>query len=130
MILIVEDNPENAELLRLFLERKANFSVIVETDGNEVVRRCQNGEVRLVIMDIQLNNTFLDNKAMTGIDLTRALKSDPKTSKIPILLSSAHAMREHRESFLKESGANGYLVKPIEDYDLLIAEIMRWMSPL
>lgn len=127
MILIVEDNFENAELLRLFLERKASLPAVVETDGAEVIRRCQSGEVKLVIMDIQLNHTFLDNKPVNGIELTRFLKNDPKTSKIPVLLSTAHAMREQRESFLKESGGDGYLTKPIEDYTLLINEIHRWI---
>ena len=125
MILIVEDNFENAELLRLFLERKANLPAVVETDGDEVIRRCQSGEVGLVIMDIQLNHTLLNNRAVNGIELTRFLKDDPKTAGIPVLLSTAHAMREQRESFLKESGGDGYLTKPIEDYDILIHEIRR-----
>ena len=83
MILIVEDNVENAELLRLYLERRANLKSAVCVRGDEVVSRCRTGEVKLVIMDIQLNNTFLEGKAVGGIELTRRLKEDARTSGIP-----------------------------------------------
>jgi len=128
MILIVEDNVENAELLRLYLERRANLKSVVCVRGDEVVARCRTGEVKLVIMDIQLNNTFLDGRAVGGIELTRRLKDDPKTAAIPVLLSTAHAMREQREQFLRDSGADGYVTKPIENYDTFIGDVQRRLS--
>src|SRR5690348_8572051 len=120
MILIVEDNAQNAELLKLFLERKAGFHCAITTQADEVLSLCRKGIIDLVIMDIQLNNMFLDGKPVTGVDLTRLIKKDSITSKIPVLLATAHAMKEQREQFLHASDADGYLVKPIEDYDILI----------
>jgi two-component system cell cycle response regulator DivK len=128
MILIVEDNQANAELLKLFLERKAGLNCVMSSKSDEVLELCQNGTISLVIMDIQLNNTFLDGKPITGIDLTKLIKHNPSTSHIPVLLSTAHAMKEQKEYFLRASGANGYLVKPFEDYAILIDEIRRWIS--
>ncbi len=128
MILIVEDNAENAELLRLFFERKAGWPSRVCVEGEEVMRLCRSGEARLVIMDIQLHNTLLEGKRVSGVELTRRLKADPQTARIPVLLATAHAMWDEREQFLRESGAEGYLTKPIEDYDALIAEIRRWLG--
>jgi two-component system cell cycle response regulator DivK len=128
MILIVEDNPPNAELLKLFLERKAGLTCTISTNAEEVLQLCNGGSIRLVIMDIQLNNTLLNGRAATGIELTKQIKENSKTSHIPVLLATAHAMKEQREHFLKESGANGYLIKPIEDYEILIAEIRKWIG--
>lgn len=128
MILIVEDNPENAELLRLFLERKAGLKSMVTVDGDLVLELCQSGNVDLVIMDIQLNHTFLHGKAATGVDLTRQIKANPDTASIPVLLATAHAMREQKEQFLRESGAEAYLPKPVENYDAFIAEVKRLLK--
>lgn len=128
MILIVEDNRENGELLKLFLERKASLKSMICTDGGKIIKECRGGEVELVIMDIQLNNTTLEGERVNGIELTRALKADPITVKIPVLLTTAHAMVDEREKFLREAGAEAYFTKPIDDYDSLIQEIQRWRS--
>ncbi len=127
MILIVEDNFENAELLRLYLERKAGLPGRICMAGDEIVQLCRSGQVQLVIMDVQLNHTLLQQKLVTGLELTHQLKADPLTAQIPVLLATAHAMRDQREQFLHSSGADGYLTKPVEDYEALIAEIRRWI---
>jgi CheY-like chemotaxis protein len=123
MILIVEDNLENAELLRLFLERKGGLECRICVDGEEIVDLCESGKIQLVVMDVQLNNTYLKGRPVSGVELTCVLKSNPSTRHIPVLIATAHAMREQREEFLKTSGAEGYFSKPVEDYDRLIAEI-------
>lgn len=128
MILIVDDNLPNAELLKLFLERKGNLQCRVSSKPEEILELCDSGQINLVIMDIQLNSTFLDGKPITGIEITQRLKQNPATQNIPVLLATAHAMKEQKEQFLKESGAQAYLIKPFEDYDILIAEIRRWIS--
>ncbi len=128
MILIVEDSVENAELLRLYLDRKAGMFCAICVNGDEVIRLCREGKVDLVIMDIQLNATFFEGKPVSGVDLTKCLKADSRTSRIPVLLATAHAMRDEREQFLQASGAEGYMTKPVEDYDALITEIRRWIK--
>jgi two-component system, cell cycle response regulator DivK len=128
MILIVEDNLANGELLKLFLERKAGLSCLICSDGDEIHKMCSEGKIQLVIMDIQLHNTFFQGHAVNGVELTRALKNDARTANIPVLLATAHAMREERDQFLLQSGAQGYLTKPVEDYDLLIAEVRQWIE--
>lgn len=127
MILIVEDNTDNAELLLLFLERKAGLQSRICVNGDEIVELCRSGQVHLIIMDIQLNNTFLKGKAVSGVELTRFIKKDPSTMGIPVLITTAHAMREQREEFLRASGAEGYFSKPVENYDALIAEVQHWL---
>lgn len=125
MILIVEDNRENAELVKLYLERKAGLESRVCVEGEEVMRLCCSGEVQLVIMDVQLKRTYLKGRPMGGVELTRELKADSRTCTIPVLLATAHAMREDREQFLRTSGADGYLTKPVEDLAALLDEVNR-----
>jgi CheY-like chemotaxis protein len=79
-------------------------------------------------MDIQLHNTLVNGKSHSGIDLSKIIKSDEKTKDIPILLATAHAMREQKESFLNETGAEGYVAKPVHDFDALIVQIRKCLD--
>lgn len=128
MILIVEDHPENAELFRIFIERKAGLKAHICTRGDDILRLCQTGTVKLVIMDIQLHETFHEGRPVTGIDLSLLLKSDPKTRPIPIIIATAHAMKDQLEHFLRDSGADACFTKPVEDFDPLLADIRRLLS--
>ncbi|MDD2706440.1 MAG: response regulator [Verrucomicrobiae bacterium] len=125
MILIVEDNEENAAFLKIFVERKGGWPCAICTQGDRIVELCQSGAVRLVIMDIQLHNTFFKGNAVSGVALARHLKTDPSTAGIPILLATAHALKDEQTHFLAESLADGYITKPIEDLHDLLGEIQR-----
>ena len=60
---------------------------------------------------------------MDGIFITKLLKADPESAKIPVLMATAHAMYGDREKFLAETGAEGYLSKPIHDPDSFLREV-------
>jgi CheY-like chemotaxis protein len=79
--------------------------------------------VDLVIMDVSLSNSRLEGKSVDGLEITRRLKADPATRQIPVLLATAHAMKGSKEKFLKESGADGYISKPIVSADELLQQI-------
>jgi CheY-like chemotaxis protein len=53
------------------------------------------------------------------------LKSDPKTANLPEILVTAHAMEGDRENFLKQSGADGYISKPVVDHQQFVEQIME-----
>ncbi|NEP47083.1 MAG: response regulator, partial [Okeania sp. SIO2H7] len=57
------------------------------------------------------------------------LKADPKTDKIPIILVTAHAMAGDRESFLKQSGADSYISKPVVDHQEFVSQIKALLPP-
>jgi two-component system cell cycle response regulator DivK len=122
-ILIVEDDPMNAKLFELLLTRKGGFAVQVTEDPVVVTGEVRAARVDLVIMDVSLSNSTLDGVPVDGLAIARRLKTDPATRHVPILLATAHAMKGSREKFLRESGADDYISKPIVSADELIQRI-------
>lgn len=122
-ILVVEDDPMNAKLFQLILARKAGYQVEVTESPALVFERARSGAVDLIIMDVSLSNSEIDGEAVDGLEISRRLKRDPVAGRIPILLATAHAMKGSRESFLRSSGADDYISKPIVSADDLIARI-------
>ena len=115
-ILLVEDNPTDAELTIRALKRRnlANNLVWVK-DGEEALNFIfsrgthhgrANGTPKLVLLDIKLPK-------VDGIEVLRAVKSDPHTKTIPIaMLTSSQEERDMVESY--QLGVNSYIVKPVD----------------
>ena len=122
-ILVVEDDEMNAKLFQLILARKAGFEVEVTEDPALVFDRARSGTVDLIIMDVSLSNSEWEGTPVDGLEISRRLKRDPLGRKIPILLATAHAMKGAREDFLRASGADDYISKPILSADELIQRI-------
>ncbi len=122
-ILVVEDDAMNAKLFHLILTRRAGFEVEVTEDPARVLEDARKGHVDLIIMDVSLSNSRIEGKAVDGLEITRRLKADPATRRIPVLLATAHAMKGSRERFLAESGADEYVSKPIVSGDDLVMRI-------
>jgi len=127
-IMIVEDDPMNAKLFQLVLTRKGHFAIEITEDPAQVIREIKAGTVDLVIMDVSLSNSQLDGKPVDGLQITRRLKSDPATRHVPVLLATAHAMKGSKEKFLKESGADDYISKPIVSAEELLQRIEALIS--
>jgi CheY-like chemotaxis protein len=104
-ILVVEDNPANQLLAETVLEREG-FVVDIAGSAVEAVRRITTNLPDLILMDISL-------PGQDGLSLTRDLKSDPATSRIPVVALTAHAMVGDREAALA-AGCNGHITKPID----------------
>lgn len=124
-ILVVEDDKTNAKLFELVLKRVGGFDVTVTEDAGEVMRSAHEGGIDLILMDVSLSNTRYGGEPVDGLDLSKMLKSDKATSEIPVILTTAHAMRGDRERFLNQSGADDYISKPIEDNRVLVALVRR-----
>ncbi len=124
-ILLVEDNPTDAELTRRALGRNnlANALVWVE-DGAAALDFvfCRgdfagrsNGQPKLILLDLKLPK-------VDGIDVLKELKADPTCKNIPIvMLTSSAEDRDIVESY--RLGVNSYLVKPVD-----FAEFVRVVS--
>ena len=76
-------------------------------------------------MDINLPGATWQGEEVSGADLSRILKAQPETAHIPIILLTAYAMAEERESFLANSQADEFFTKPISDYAALIEAIEK-----
>lgn len=116
-ILIVEDVDFNLELLVQILEDK--FELLTAVDGAAGVEAARRHRPDLILMDMSL-------PVMDGWDATREITSDPELQHIPIIASTAHAMRGDMERAL-ESGCTDYVPKPI-DRVLLLEKIDRLLE--
>ena len=104
-VLIVEDNPMNMELCSDLL-RAQGYEVLQAATALEALGVLSEAKPDLILMDIQL-------PGLSGLDLTRRLKEDPKTKGIPIVALTAHAMKGD-EVKVFEAGCSGYIPKPID----------------
>ena len=84
----------------------------------------QAGEADIILMDVSLARSVYKGRAVDGIKITQMLKSDPQTANLPIILVTAHAMAGDREQFLEQSGADGYISKPVVDHQEFVDRIM------
>ncbi|HTO09672.1 MAG TPA: response regulator [Myxococcota bacterium] len=115
LVLVVEDRPMNAKLLRDVLV--ASGYDVVETETAEAgIALAKERLPALILMDIQL-------PGMDGMAALRELKREPATAKIPVVAVTASAMPLERASILR-AGFDGYQAKPISVKDLL-AEVRR-----
>jgi len=117
-ILLIEDNAANRKLLSDVL-RLGGYEVTETQAAREGIDLALEESFDLIVMDIQLPE--LDGLAATAI-----LRKDPRTSSVPILAVTAHAMRGD-ESRILEAGCDGYVSKPIA-YKKFLAEVARLIS--
>ena len=103
-ILLVEDHADTVELLQYQLKGIGYPTISVAVNGAEALRKVYEEKPDLILLDIVLPD-------MSGFELARKLKADPRTRAVPILAATARAMHGDREKCL-ESGCNGYLTKP------------------
>jgi CheY-like chemotaxis protein len=122
-ILVVEDDVNNAKVLRAVLRRIGGFEVSVTENVDEIFSLVRGGAVDLVIMDVSLSNSYFDEERLDGLEITRRLKDDPLARTVPVVLATAHAMTGDRERFLTASGADGYVTKPVLDHHALVDRI-------
>jgi CheY-like chemotaxis protein len=116
-LLVVEDNPQNRELVADLLTL-AGARVLLAEDAEAGLEIATHQAVDLVLMDVSLPR-------MDGLEAARWLKSNPATARLPVIALTAHAMKGDKERILA-AGCNGYLTKPI-DTRTFNAEVARYL---
>ena len=104
-ILLVEDNPENRDMLSRRLIRRG-YEIEFAEDGEEAVRKARDLSPALILMDLSL-------PVMDGWEATRRIKADTATAAIPVIALTAHAMASDRERALG-AGCDDYDTKPVD----------------
>ena len=117
--LIVEDDGNIAELLRLYLE-KDGFDVIIASDGGNGVRLALSENPDVILLDIML-------PVLDGWQVCRKVR---ESSRVPIIMLTAKGETYDKVNGL-EMGADDYIVKPFEVKELLarIHAVMRRTEP-
>lgn len=123
-VLIVEDDQVNARVFSKILTKRGGLAVKHTENVEEVMKIAQAREADIILMDVSLARSVYKGKAVDGIKITQMLKADPQTASLPIILVTAHAMAGDREQFLEQSGADGYISKPVVDHQDFVNQIM------
>jgi two-component system, OmpR family, alkaline phosphatase synthesis response regulator PhoP len=109
-ILVVEDDPDIAELITLYLE-KAGHAVDHLASGDGVLARLKSGDVDLVVLDVML-------PGLDGFAVCRAIRADAATAAMPVILLTARGEEADRIGGL-ELGADDYVTKPFSPKELV-----------
>ncbi len=124
-VLIVEDDPINFRVFSKILTKRGGLVVMGTEDVEEVLRVARSREADVILMDVSLSRSVYEGKSVDGITITQILKANPDTADLPVILVTAHAMEGDRESFLKRSGADGYISKPVVDHQAFVNQILE-----
>jgi CheY-like chemotaxis protein len=127
-VLIVEDDPINAAVMRTVLVKRGGFEVSVSESAEQILAAVRGGGIALVLMDVSLSNTRWEGSPIGGVDLCRMIKANPATAHVPVMLATAHAMRGDAEKLKLESGADDYVAKPIVDHDAFVRQVRGWIE--
>ena len=110
-VLVVDDGPENRELVRVVLE-EAGLQIHTAENGQQAVDLCSRQTFDLILMDMQM-------PVMDGYTAARTMRETGNTT--PIIALTANAMKGSEQECL-EAGCTGFLTKPI-DIDQLVSRI-------
>lgn len=119
--LVAEDDPDIQMILRMVLIRMGKCEVSLTDSGTEVLTRAKRDHPDFILLDVMLPE-------MTGLEICKALKSDPTTQSIPIIFLTARSMPAE----VKEAmglGALGYLAKPFDPMTL-VDQINALLTPV
>ncbi len=118
-VLVVDDDPKIAGLVRLYLER-AGFEVAVAADGLEALRLMREIEPALIVLDLML----------PGVDGHAVARIAREEAGIPIVMLSALGSTSDRVSGL-EAGADDYVAKPFAPSELVarVRSVLRRARP-
>ena len=122
-VLIVEDDMVNARVFSKILTKRGGLNVKHTENVEEVISIARAHEADVILMDVSLSHSMYQGKPVDGIEITQILKSDPGTADVPVILVTAHAMDGDRENFLNQSGANGYISKPVVDHQKFVDDV-------
>ena len=109
-VLVVDDNPQNVELLQAFLE-SLPVKIVSAIDGIDALRKVEEHNPDLILLDIMMPQ-------MSGFQVCRRLKGDPKTRDIQVLMVTAlNELGDIEQA--NECGTDDFVSKPVNKIELL-----------
>ena len=110
LVLIVEDNPLSTRLFRELLGTH-DYDILQASGGKQGWELAREHHPDLILMDIQLPD-------VSGLEVTRRLKSDKDLKSIPVIAVTSFAMKGDEAKML-QNGCDAYISKPISIYHFL-----------
>ena len=103
-LLVADDHVENLKLFGLYLRR--DYEVVEAASAEAVLERLAERPIDAALLDLNYQG------GMTGFDLIRTLRADPRWAALPTIALTAHASSEDRTRCLA-AGFDAYLSKPV-----------------
>ena len=118
LILVADDEAINRQLIQRRLEREG-YRVLTAKDGVDALEQLKGELPVIMLVDIEMPR-------MDGFDLTKNVRGDPRTARIPIVMISSRTADKHRNQ-AAQLGVNAFLGKPYQESELLqhIAQHLR-----
>jgi len=110
-ILVIDDNTDLLQMIRLLLEERGGHQVILAAEGEDGLRKAVESPPDLAIVDIMM-------PGMNGYEVCRRLRQEPATASIPIIVLTARGQDIDRKTAL-EAGADLHIPKPVTMSELL-----------
>lgn len=108
-ILVVDDNHDNVEILRAFLESRG-YTVAIASDGKTALGMLEEVNPALVLLDVMM-------PGMDGWQVCRTIKNHPDFSTVRVVMVTAKGGFEDKFEGMR-SGADDYVVKPVDLQEL------------
>jgi CheY-like chemotaxis protein len=105
-VLLVDDHPQNLELLEIYMEDLPEVRVVTAKNGLEAMTKVAEESPDLILLDIMMPK-------MSGFEVCKRIKSDPKTRDIIVVMVTALNETSDIER-AAECGTDDYISKPIE----------------
>jgi two-component system alkaline phosphatase synthesis response regulator PhoP len=110
-VLVVDDNPQNLELLQAYMEELPNVQTLTATNGLEALEQVARHNPDLVLLDIMMPR-------MSGFEVCKKLKESEATKDIPVVMVTALNELADIERGV-ECGTDDFLTKPVNRLELL-----------
>lgn len=119
-ILIVDDEEDIRDVVRVSLEEFAGWLTTTATSGIEGLKIAQTEALDAILLDISMPD-------MNGLEMCEALQTNPKTQKIPVIVLTAKVLPSDRRRFIDLDVA-GVITKPFDPMTIWmqVAEILDW----
>ncbi|MFL6024752.1 MAG: ATP-binding protein [Marmoricola sp.] len=111
LVLHIEDNPANLALVERVLAQRPELALMHATRGKQGLDMARRDRPALVLLDVNLPD-------ISGSEVLKELRADPRTENVPVIVISADAMPRQMQHLLS-AGASAYLTKPIDIRELL-----------
>lgn len=109
LVLVADDDPLIRELIQFRLER-SGYEVVIAEDGDQALKIARERSPDLAVLDVMM-------PGLNGYEVTRSLRADEETKRIPVILLTARVQEaDVAQGF--DAGADDYLTKPFSPQEL------------
>lgn len=126
-LIIVEDDKITQQFYSMFFN-KNGYDTLITDNGDKILETLLTQDVGLILMDINLSNSYLNGEKIDGIKLSQIIKSDERTKNIPLVLVTASSLSGQLRHFLNETNAEEIVTKPILDYSRFLTKINNYLA--